>query len=123
MNIQGKIKVIFDEQKFDSGFTKREFVVTTQEQYPQDIKLELVKDKTSLLNGLSVGSDVAVHFNLRGNEYQNKYFVTLQAWKIEAGVVEPKTWFNKQEEALLESIKGKAYDPDNLHEAKDSLPF
>jgi single-strand DNA-binding protein len=106
MNIQGKIKVIFDEQKFDSGFTKREFVVTTQEQYPQDIKLDLVKDKTSLLNGLSVGSDVTVHFNLRGNEYQNKYFVTLQAWKIEAGVVEPK-----------------AYDPDNLHETKSDLPF
>ena len=35
MELGGRIKVIFDTQTFDSGFKKREFVVTTQEQYPQ----------------------------------------------------------------------------------------
>ena len=33
-------------QKFDSGFEKIEFVVTTaQDPYPQDIKFELLKEK------------------------------------------------------------------------------
>ena len=40
MEITGKVKVIMDMQSFDSGFTKREFVVTTKEQYPQDIKTD-----------------------------------------------------------------------------------
>ena len=83
MELQGKIKVILDAITFDSGFTKREFVVTTQEQYPQDIKLELIKDKVSLLDTLNPNDDVTVHFNLRGNEYNGRYFVNLQAWKIE----------------------------------------
>lgn len=85
MDISGVIKKIFDEQTFGAnGFTKREFVITTQEQYPQDIKFELVKDKTSLVNGLKPGDHVKVHFNLRGSEWQEKYYVNLQAWRIEA---------------------------------------
>jgi len=83
--IIGKLKVKMDEQSFSSGFTKREFVVTTQEQYPQDIKLEFVKDKCSLLDSYKVGQDVKVSFNLRGNEYNGKYYVNLQAWRIEKG--------------------------------------
>ncbi len=42
----GRIKQIFPEQSFGAnGFKKREFIVTTEEMYPQDIKLELLKDK------------------------------------------------------------------------------
>jgi hypothetical protein len=84
MELTGKIKLINDIQTFDSGFQKREFVVTTQEQYPQDVKFEVVKDKCSLLDKFSAGSDVKVSFNIRGNEYNGKYFVNLQAWKIDA---------------------------------------
>ena len=83
MELTGKVKLIMDQQTFDSGFTKREFVVTTQEQYPQDIKLECIKDKCSLLDSLSAGDEVKVQFNLRGNEYQGKYYVNLQAWKVD----------------------------------------
>ena len=42
--VTGKIKLINDTQTFASGFSKREFVVTTAEQYPQDIKFETIKD-------------------------------------------------------------------------------
>ncbi len=85
MEIAGKIKVVFDAQTFNSGFRKREFVVTTQEQYPQDIKLELYNDKCDVIDAFKVGDEVTVGFNLRGNEYNGKYFVNLNAWKIDAG--------------------------------------
>ena len=81
--VKGKIKVINDTQTFDSGFQKREFVVTTDEQYPQDIKLEFVKDKCGILDTYKVGQDVTVSYNLRGNEYNGKYYVNLQAWRVE----------------------------------------
>lgn len=85
LKINGKVKLLMDTQTFDSGFKKREFVVTTQEQYPQDVKLECTQDRVNLLDALNVGDDVDVSFNIRGNEYNGRYFVNLQAWKIEKG--------------------------------------
>ena len=82
----GKIKVIYDTQSFASGFSKREFVVTTAaDKYPQDLKFEVVKDKCPLLDGFKAGQDVSVNFDIRGNEYNGKYYVNLAAWKIQAG--------------------------------------
>lgn len=81
----GKIKVIQETQSFPSGFMKREFVVTTaHDKYPQDLKFEIVKDKCSLLDAFDVGQDVQVSFDIRGNEYNGKYFVNLSCWKIQA---------------------------------------
>ena len=83
--LTGTVKTVMDAMKFDSGFTKREFVVTTQEdRYPQDIKLECVKDRCALLDGVKPGQRVTVSFDLRGNEYKGRYFVSLSAWKVQA---------------------------------------
>ncbi|MFM1932728.1 MAG: hypothetical protein RL226_2031 [Bacteroidota bacterium] len=82
--LKGRIKRIMEQQRFDSGFFKQEFVVTTEEQYPQDIKLELVKEKTEQLKSFKEGDQVVARFDLRGSEWQGKYFVNLVAWKLEA---------------------------------------
>ncbi|HEX5789830.1 MAG TPA: DUF3127 domain-containing protein, partial [Luteolibacter sp.] len=59
----GTIKLISDTQTFPSGFTKREFVVTTtQDKFPQDLKFEVVKDRCSLLDNFEVGQEVQVNF-------------------------------------------------------------
>lgn len=82
---RGTIKLINDTQSFPSGFTKREFVVTTaHDKFPQDLKFEIVKDKCSLLDKFAAGQDVVVNFDIRGNEYNGKYFVNLSCWKIQA---------------------------------------
>lgn len=83
LKINGKVKLLMDAQTFESGFTKREFVITTQEQYPQDVKLECTQQRVNLLDNLKEGDDVDVSFNIRGNEYNGRYFVNLQAWRIE----------------------------------------
>ena len=80
--LSGTIKVIFDLQTFPSGFTKREFVVETDGKYQQLIKLGLMKDKALLIDGYSEGDQVEVHFDLTGREYNEKYFIDLNAWKI-----------------------------------------
>ena len=82
----GKIKLISDTQNFPSGFSKREFVVTTGDgKYPQDLKFEMVKDKCAILDNYKEGSDVKVNFDIRGNEYNGKYYVNLSCWKLEGG--------------------------------------
>ena len=79
----GTVKQVNDVMTFPSGFTKREFVVTTPEQYPQDVVFETVKDKTAMLDSLSAGQEVTVHFDIRGREYNGKHFVNLSAWRIQ----------------------------------------
>ena len=81
----GTIKLISETQTFPSGFSKREFVVTTKhDKYPQDLKFEVVKDKCALLDDFSDGQDVQVNFDIRGNEYNGKYYVNLSCWKLQA---------------------------------------
>ena len=88
--LSGSVKEIFEEQTFGSGFNKREFVVTTNaDKYPQDIKFECVKDKVELVNKLKKGDKVKVSFDLRGREWQGKYFVNLNAWKFDYSAADP----------------------------------
>jgi len=88
MEVQGKIKLIRETATFGaSGFRKREIVITTNEQYPQDLQLEFVQDKCDVLNGYEVGQDVVIGINLRGREWINPegkavYFNTIQGWNI-----------------------------------------
>ena len=87
MEVQGKLKVINDSETFGT-FTKKGFVVTTSDQYPQDILIELHQDKCNLLDSYKVGDDIKASLNLRGKEWINKegkslYFNTIVAWRIE----------------------------------------
>jgi hypothetical protein len=89
MEIKAKLLEIFDIQQVTDTFTKREFVVEYVEnpQYPEFLKFELIQDKCDLLDKLSSGQEVEIHFNLKGRKWTDpkggiKYFNTLQAWKI-----------------------------------------
>lgn len=80
----GKIHLINDTQTFASGFTKREFVLeTNDDKYPQLLKFEVVKDGCAKLDRYNIGDIATVSFNVRGNEYNGKYYVSLQAWRID----------------------------------------
>jgi hypothetical protein len=90
MEINGRIKAIFETQKISDRFSKREFVLTIDENspYPQYITFQLVQDKCSLMDNFSIGDEIKVFFNLKGREWKNpegqiKYFNTIEAWKIE----------------------------------------
>lgn len=88
MEIVGKIKYIGPDQQVSASFTKRELVITTDEQYPQHILTEFTQDKCDLLDPYKVGESVKVHINLRGREWVNpqgetRYFNSIQGWRIE----------------------------------------
>ena len=86
-DLTGVIKLIQEAKTFGAkGFTKREFVVTVKEgKYPQDIVLECVQEKVNLLDGLTEGQTVTVTFDIRGREYNGRYFNNLQAFRIKGG--------------------------------------
>ena len=81
--LSGKIKLIQNPQTFASGFTKREMVVIVEDgKYPQEINLEFVQDKVALLDKLQPGQSVTVSFDIRGREYNGRYFNNLQGWRV-----------------------------------------
>ena len=111
MELQGTIKHIFETQEFDSGFKKREFVVTTDGDYPQDIKFEVIKDKVEILDKYTEGQRVDVSFDIRGNEYNGKYYNNLQAWKVFAV------------EGAATKNDPRSNPPSDTAGNKDDLPF
>ena len=84
-----KVKLISETKEYgDNGFKKREVVVTTQEQYPQNILVEFVQDRCEIIDSFQVGDIVKIGINLRGREWTNKdnevkYFNSIQGWRIE----------------------------------------
>lgn len=89
MEIQGRIKTIFaTETVGQNGFQKRDLIITTDGQYPQDIIIQFTQGNCALLDNLQVGQIVKIHFNLQGREWTSpqgevKYFNTVLGWKIE----------------------------------------
>jgi hypothetical protein len=84
MNVQGKIKFIGETETIGAkGFLKRLLVIETSETYPQSLPIEFTQDKTSLLDNFSIGEDANVSINLRGSEWQGKYYANIQGWRIE----------------------------------------
>ena len=86
--LTGTVKVINPTQVISEKFSKREFVIETQDQYPQLVMFQATQDKCSLLDNVQLSSQVEVYFNLRGREWTSpagevKYFNTLEAWRIE----------------------------------------
>lgn len=84
MEVIGKIIVINDTESVGTnGFEKRLIVVETDEQYPQKVPVDFVQGKVNMLDDYLLGEKVKVSVNVRGNEYNGKYYVSLQGWKIE----------------------------------------
>lgn len=82
MEITGKIKVILPEEKVSDKFTKREFVITTEGNYPQDIIMQA--SKTLALHKFSEGDKVEVSINIKGREYNGRYYTSIEAWGIKS---------------------------------------
>ncbi len=89
MEIKGKVLEISDVMEISSTFKKRELILEYIENptYPEFLKFEVTQEKTGLFDGIAIGSQVEVSFNLRGRPWTDKngktaYFNSLIAWKI-----------------------------------------
>jgi len=83
----GTVKAVMEPITFPSGFFKREFVITTEdERFPQPIKFVTVKERCALVDGLAPNDRVRVRFDIRGTlstKNGERYFVDLQAFQVE----------------------------------------
>jgi hypothetical protein len=80
--IKGAIKLINPIKVISDKFQVREFVITTLDKYPQHIIFQTVNDKMDIIAPCGEGEEVEVFYNVRGREYNGKYYNTLDAYKV-----------------------------------------
>ena len=115
-DLTGKVKLLQETQIFGSGFKKREIIITVENgKYPQDISLEFVQEKIDLLDALVVGQIVTITFDIRGREYNGRYYNNLQGWKV--SIDEDIEVSDSME------LKENRDAPDNFDELEDDIPF
>lgn len=120
MNIKGKLYLKKETQQISQKFAKREFVIETEDKYPQKILLQLTQDKCALLDSYNVGDEIDADINIRGREWtpphgEVKYFNTLEAWR-----------FNKFNSEKATGITAKFQEDainDMTSEMQDDIPF
>lgn len=115
MNITGTIiKIGATKEVGQKKFKTRELVVKTDEQYPQEIPVVFVQDKTEILNNFSEGQEVTVDINLRGRSYEKngdkRWFSEINGWRI-----------SKRQTTASDQQPGR--EPAKEEEDYDDLPF
>lgn len=119
--LQGTLLKKYDMESKSATFQTREFVVTTEETYPQYVKFQLTQDKCGILDGFAEGQKVKVHFDLRGREWQGKYFTNLNAWRMEG--LETQAPEAKSESSGFDSFEPVENPFSNTPQDFDDLPF
>jgi single-strand DNA-binding protein len=123
LEIEGKLYRKFDTMQIKADFSKREFVIETNEQYSQKVKFELTKEKCALLDNYKEGDSIKVHFNLRGSEWQGKFLVNLQAWKLDKPGDSNSGNNTNNYTGNLPSFTKTPPPPKDPIEGEDDLPF
>ena len=106
-------------QTFKDDFKKIEIVVETKGKYPQKVKLEGLKDNAVLIDlKLNEGSVLDLMFDVKGNEYNGKYYNNLVMYK----------WEDITQDLVVDipeqtSIEEQANNTDWEDESKEKLPF
>lgn len=89
--LTGKIFEIYPTQQKTEKFRSRDFVLDVTKSVGERmitdyVKFQTTNDKCDLLNKFKVGSEVTIHFNIRGNRWEKdgkvSYFTNLEAWRI-----------------------------------------
>ncbi len=82
--IEGTLHRKYEAENKSGSFTAREFVIQIQSgNYPEYPKFQLVQDRVNLIDQFNEGDSIKVFFDLRGREWQGKYFTNLNCWRVE----------------------------------------
>jgi hypothetical protein len=87
MQIKGTIKRVMPTVVINDKFQKRDLVVTTEGEYPQDLNIQFTQNKCDVLNQYNAGDNVVVDINLKGRDYVSRdgkqsNMTMIEGWKI-----------------------------------------
>jgi len=119
--IEGRLHRKFDTENKTPTFQAREFVLEIQDgNYPQLVKFQLTQDRCALLDNFQEGDMLKVHFDLRGREWNGKFFTNLNAWRLEKPAGQTDV---PPQEAPTDDSFPSADDEPVFQDPPDDLPF
>jgi len=125
LDIKGRLIQVLPLQtgisKSGSNWSKQEFVIETEEQFPKKVCFTLFGDKVSLLNGLSTDDQVDVSFNLESREFNGKWYSNINAWKL--NLVESKENQGNQPSTYHVEDIPPPLEPQEPDQPYNDLPF
>jgi single-strand DNA-binding protein len=82
LKAKGTIHLIGEPRQVSEKMNLVEFVLSIGDKYPQLVQFQAVNERVKFLDGAKVGHECEVKFDLRGREYNGKFYVSLNAWDI-----------------------------------------
>ena len=120
--VEGKLHKKFDTENKTDTFQAREFVIEVESgNYPQFVKFQLTQDRCALVDNHNEGEVIKVHFDLRGREWNGKYFTNLNAWRIEKTATQQAPVNEAPKEEL--TFPSASDEPSADFDTNDDLPF
>jgi hypothetical protein len=87
MEIKGQCIAVLPMQtgtgKNGKEWKSQDFVIETSGQYPKKVCINLFGDKITLIP--NIGQQVTAHIEIESREYNERWFTTVRAWKIDNG--------------------------------------
>lgn len=85
--VNGKLYKKNPQQVISEKFSKIDFIMITDGEYPQYLQIQAGNDKMSLLDGVNGGDNVIVKLNVKGRKWVNpegeeKFFNSLELWQL-----------------------------------------
>jgi single-strand DNA-binding protein len=119
----GKLIVKGETENKTATFQAREFVIEMAGQYPQMVKFQLTQDRCDALDNFNEGDSIKVKFDLRGREYNGKYFTNLNAWRLEKGGAIQSAQPQQQAQPSAQPSPVNTPTPEPVAGQGDDLPF
>ena len=87
MEITGKIIAVLPEQggvsKNGNEWKKQEYVLETHDQYPKKVCFQLFGADRIAQAAIQPGEELTVSFDIDSNQWQDRWFNSIRAWKVE----------------------------------------
>lgn len=85
--LKGKLIHKGDAKQVSEKFRVMDFVIETpDEKYPQKVQFQILNDRIQEMDKFTLGEELEITFDIRGREYNGKYYNSLNAYKIESSI-------------------------------------
>jgi hypothetical protein len=123
--LTGKVLQVLPEQTGtgrNGQWSRQDFIVETQEQYPKKVCFSAWGDKVSQLKTFKTDDTVKVSFNIESREFNGRWYTDLRVWKIETGLQEKVQGSDRYVDPGLPTDL-QPLTADDVNGEKDDLPF
>lgn len=85
--MKGKLILKLEPRQVSEKFRVMDFVIETpDEKYPQKVQFQILNDRIQEMDKFTLGEELEITFDIRGREYNGKYYNSLNAYKIESSI-------------------------------------